>query len=256
MKPNVLPVSSVCNPRDLGGYIGFEGRKVKSHRLLRTGKINKISAKDEKFLQEYGLSKIIDLRSPLEYKKCPDRPIPGVQHFAMPLSDEDNTNGGKKDIAKVFEEYRHDQYAGFRMMCDHYHGYVSKKHAQNTIRQILELLVNTPDGAVLFHCSEGKDRTGFVCLLLEGMAGASYDEVVADYMITFDNYLGINQESNPRYYQYIKQEEVDTLIRYIALEDEDVDASQIDIHQAARQYLYNAGLTEDELNRLEERVRQ
>ena len=75
-------------------------------------------------------------------------------------------------------------------------------------------------------------------------------------MIAFDNYLGINQEGNPRYYQYIKQEEVDTLIRYIALEDADADASQIAIHQAARQYLYNAGLTEDESNRLEERVRQ
>ena len=119
------------------------------------------------------------------------------------------------------------------------------------LRKMLQM-----EGPVLIHCIEGKDRTGFVCLLLEGMAGASYDEVVADYMITFDNYLGINQESNPRYYQYIKQEEVDTLIRYIALEDEDVDASQIDIHKAARQYLYNAGLTEDELNKLEERVRQ
>ena len=187
MKPNVLPVSSVCNPRDLGGYIGFEGRKVKSHRLLRTGKINKISAKDEKFLQEYGLSKIIDLRSPLEYKKCPDRPIPGVQHFAMPLSDEDNTNGGKKDIAKVFEEYRHDQYAGFRMMCDRYHDHVSKKHAQNTIRQILELLVNTPDGAVLFHCSEGKDRTGIIAVIILYLLGVDLETIRQDYL--YSNYM-------------------------------------------------------------------
>ncbi len=47
--PVVLPLKTVRNPRDLGGYIGFNGRKIKSHRLLRTGKINGLSKHDEHF---------------------------------------------------------------------------------------------------------------------------------------------------------------------------------------------------------------
>lgn len=187
LRPNVLPLSSVCNPRDLGGYIGFDGRKIKGHRLLRTGKINKISAKDEKFLQEYGLSTIIDLRSPLECKMCPDHLIPGVKHYNLPLSDEDNTQGGKADIAQTFAEYRKDQYAGFRMMCNRYRDHVSKSHAQKTIHQILKIMANTPDGAILFHCSEGKDRTGIVAIIILYLLGVDLETIRQDYL--YSNYM-------------------------------------------------------------------
>lgn len=50
------------------------------------------------------------------------------------------------------------------------------------------------DGPYLVHCTEGKDRTGFVCLLLEALCGATYEEIVADYMITYDNYYQITAE--------------------------------------------------------------
>ncbi len=44
---------------------------------------------------------------------------------------------------------------------------------------------------VLVHCNEGQDRAGFVSALLECLMGATYDEVVADYMVTFYNYYGV-----------------------------------------------------------------
>ena len=47
------------------------------------------------------------------------------------------------------------------------------------------------EGPYLVHCTEGKDRTGFVCVLLEALCGASYQEIVDDYMITYDNYYKI-----------------------------------------------------------------
>ncbi len=79
INPNVLPLEKVRNPRDIGGYVGYQGRKVKMHRLIRSGKISNITSKDEKFLLDYGLTKIIDLRSPLECHKMPDSQIPGVE---------------------------------------------------------------------------------------------------------------------------------------------------------------------------------
>ena len=49
-EPVILPVKSVRNPRDLGGYIGFNGHQIKFHGLLRTGNISKITQEDEQFL--------------------------------------------------------------------------------------------------------------------------------------------------------------------------------------------------------------
>ncbi|MCR4600288.1 MAG: tyrosine-protein phosphatase, partial [Clostridia bacterium] len=54
----------------------------------------------------------------------------------------------------------------------------------------IRYLISNP-GVYLVHCTEGKDRAGYVSALLECLMGASYDEVAADYMTSFYNYYGI-----------------------------------------------------------------
>lgn len=187
INPNVLPLEKVRNPRDIGGYVGYQGRKVKMHRLIRSGKISNITSKDEKFLLDYGLTKIIDLRSPLECHKMPDSQIPGVEHLDISIAEDDNTNGGKKDLDKVFATYRKDQYAGFKMMCDRYRSHVVKEHAQNSLHKILEVLANTKEGAILYHCSEGKDRTGIVTVMILYILGVDMETIRQDYL--YSNYM-------------------------------------------------------------------
>lgn len=181
-EPVVLPVKSVRNPRDLGGYIGFGGHKIKSHRLLRTGNISKIIPKDKKFLLDYGLTKIIDLRSPAECKANPDQKISGVDHYEFPLSVDDNTGGNGLDMSIDFEHYRHDQYAGFYTMCQRYHDHISNKFSQNSISQIINLIAATTGGSVLYHCSEGKDRTGLVTVILLYILGVDLETIRQDYL--------------------------------------------------------------------------
>lgn len=187
VKPVVLPLKSVRNPRDLGGYIGYNGRRLKMKRLIRSGKISDLSQHDAEFLRNYGLVKIIDLRSPLECQKAADSKIAGVEHYNISLSVDDNTNGGKKDIARVFEIYRHDQYAGFKLMCDRYRDHVLKEHAQNSLHKILEILANTEEGSVLYHCSEGKDRTGIVTVAVLYLLGVDMETIRQDYL--YSNYM-------------------------------------------------------------------
>ena len=187
INPIILPLDKVRNPRDLGSYVGYNGRKIKMHRLLRTGKISNITEHDKKFLLDYGLTKIIDLRSPFECKKAPDSQIPGVEHIDLSISTEDNTKGGKKDITKVFETYRKDQYAGFNMMCDRYRSHVMKEHAQHALHSILEVLANTKDGAIIYHCSEGKDRTCIVTVLILYLLGVDMETIRQDYL--YSNYM-------------------------------------------------------------------
>ena len=200
-EPVVLPVKSVRNPRDLGGYIGFGGHKIKSHRLLRTGNISKIIPKDEKFLLDYGLTKIIDLRSPAECKANPDQNIPGVDHYEFPLSVDDNTGGNGLDMSIDFEHYRHDQYAGFYTMCQRYHDHVSNKFSQNSIRQIINLIAATTEGSVLYHCSEGKDRTGLVTVILLYILGVDLETIRQDYLysnLMLNDYRKVRDEQFKR----------------------------------------------------------
>lgn len=59
VQPLVLPLKGVPNPRDLGGYISADGRKVKTHRLIRTGKMYNLPESDIKYLANYGVNQEI-----------------------------------------------------------------------------------------------------------------------------------------------------------------------------------------------------
>lgn len=204
--PVVLSVKSVRNPRDIGGYAGLMGHKVKKHRLLRTGNMSKIVPADKQFLLDYGLKRIIDLRSPAECKQNPDQTIVGVEHYNCPLSVEDNTGGNGLDMRKEFEEYRHDQYAGFRMMCRRYHDHILKETAQQSFHHIIELIARADSGATLYHCSEGKDRTGLVTIILLYILGVDFEVIRQDYL--YSNYM-LNDYRALRDDQYKKDGEND-----------------------------------------------
>lgn len=109
------------------------------------------------------------------------------------------------------------------------------------------------DGPYLVHCVEGKDRTGFVCVVMEALAGATYQEMVADYMVTYDNYYGINQTSEPTKYGIIKEKYVDVMLRYIA-GDGDVDITTVDYATAVKAYLLSIGMAEADIDALKERL--
>ena len=114
-------------------------------------------------------------------------------------------------------------------------------------------------GPVYIHCMEGKDRTGFVCMLIEALAGASYDEMCADYMTTYANYYGITADGTPEKYNAIVPLYFDDFAWYLyGLEygqpsDSELDSSRLvsaDYVQPARKYLKNCGMADDEIDQL------
>ncbi len=118
-------------------------------------------------------------------------------------------------------------------------------------------------GPAYIHCLEGKDRTGFVCMLLEALAGASYDEMCADYMATYANYYGITADETPDRYNAVVSLYFDDFMGYLynlapdnaaSASNADVSADQLKGFDgyalAAKQYLENCGMTEDEIAQL------
>ncbi len=59
----------------------------------------------------------------------------------------------------------------------------------------LVFLSEHPTGPYMVHCMEGKDRAGFVNALLEALCGATLEEITEDYMLSFENYYGIQKGS-------------------------------------------------------------
>ena len=109
------------------------------------------------------------------------------------------------------------------------------------------------EGPYLVHCTEGKDRTGFVCMLLEALCGASYEEIVGDYMITYDNYYGVTGETEKERYDVIVENVLVPMILSLS-GDEDADVRTMDLAGCAAQYLLDGGMSEGQIEHLRERL--
>ena len=100
-------------------------------------------------------------------------------------------------------------------------------------------------GPYLVHCTEGKDRAGVASALLECLMGATYDEVVADYMVTYFNYYGITPDDER--YDTIVSENIEATLKTMFGTD---DLANADLAAGAEEYFREIGLTDDEISAL------
>ena len=109
------------------------------------------------------------------------------------------------------------------------------------------------EGPYLVHCTEGKDRTGFVCMLLEALCGATFAEITADYTITYDNYYGITEETEKTRYDVIVSHVLEPMVRSIA-GGEDADVRTVDLAACAEQFLLDGGMSPEQIALLKTRL--
>ena len=99
------------------------------------------------------------------------------------------------------------------------------------------------DGPYLIHCNEGKDRAGFVSALLECLMGATLDEVIDDYMLTYYNYYGV-EEGTEKYNAVVKNNLIKSLNTTFKVDD----VYKADLVAEAEAFLIEeAGLSADEV---------
>lgn len=98
------------------------------------------------------------------------------------------------------------------------------------------------EGPYLVHCTEGKDRAGFVSALLSCLMGAGYEEVLADYMVTYDNYYDVKPGTEK--YNVIADSNI---VKSLKLAFEVDDLAGADLAAEAEEYLVSIGLHADEI---------
>ncbi len=101
------------------------------------------------------------------------------------------------------------------------------------------------NGPYYVHCVEGKDRTGFVCMLLEALCGASYKEMKADYMVTYYNYFKI-KEGDAKY-DAVCELRFDEFMEYLSGSKDLENIGYVDF---AKDYLKACELDDNQINAL------
>ena len=162
----LLDIKNGRNFRELGGYQTKDGKTIKKHKLLRTANLATLSEQDLKFLQDYGVKYIVDFRSKEEVEKEPDRVPTGATYDFDPVFSEDLTDSSK-GINEILSEKEENPKAGYNHMFLAYDDMIKSESAQKAYRNFFDiLLANDEEGkSVIFHCTAGKDRTGFAALL-------------------------------------------------------------------------------------------
>lgn len=181
----LIGVTSGRNFRELGGYETLSGKKIKMHKLLRTGNLADLSPFDKQFLTDYGVKYDVDFRSKEEVDNQPDRVPDGVEYIYDPVFSEDLTNSSKS-ITDLDTQAHDDADFGFNHMHYAYEDMIESEPAQKAYRKFFDVLLeNTVDGeSVIFHCTAGKDRTGFGALLALSALGVPLNTIKKDYLLT------------------------------------------------------------------------
>ena len=119
--------------------------------------------------------------------------------------------------------------------------------------KVVEVLktISKNEGPYYIHCTEGKDRSGFVCMIIDCLAAANYDEICDDYMKSYEYNFNITKENTPDKYDVIKGETLDDMLRYIAGPDlENIPLDEIDFVNVAGRYCDSHGMTVEDFDAL------
>lgn len=186
MKIKRIHLKSLKNTRDLSGIKTADNKRIREKLLIRSGNLSKASPEDLKILTDgFGLKTIVDLRTDAEINEAPDPVIPGVEYVRIPLLDSSFLGIARDEYSmkawlNIFSDNGAQPEEIFSQM---YQRLVFSERVKPLIAQFFSVLENS-SGAVLWHCSAGKDRVGVMCVLLLSALGLQRDDIIADYMAT------------------------------------------------------------------------
>ena len=182
-----IALQGASNVRDLGGIATADGQKVTGDQLVRADALSKLTDADVDLLADLALRTVIDFRTTAEAVALgADRLPPDVGAVALPVSagDLERFLGIIGDVAKQREILGDGK--GVQFMQRVNREFVSDDAHRQQFARALRIIADDDRRPVLFHCTAGKDRTGWMTAILLTVLGVSRETVMADYMATND----------------------------------------------------------------------
>lgn len=159
----VVPLEQGSNFRDIGGYLTKDGRTVRWGKAFRSGAMPLLNEADYRLITQLGVGTVVDLRSLEERVIAPD--LVDDRTGALFIS---NDYSLKPLMANFGKGNGENVYRGMEKLL---------------IPQLRALYqrINADEGAVIYHCSAGQDRTGMATALLYDVLGVDRETILKDY---------------------------------------------------------------------------
>ena len=170
------------NFRDMGGLACQDGKVIRSGKLIRSASLFELSDEGKAMLDGLHIDTVLDLRSNEEVANKPDYVPKGSTYTHLPVFD-----NKEFDLVVVSKEQT-DRVLALKgegieeMRRQKYMVYASMPFAKKTWSHLFECM--DKGETILFHCSEGKDRTGMAAAIIEYCLGRTLPQIEEQYLLS------------------------------------------------------------------------
>jgi protein-tyrosine phosphatase len=177
------------NARDLGGLPAVDGRRIRPGLLIRSSALGRLVDDDLPVLRQLGIACLVDLRAPSEIEVAPPDRLAGGPHVELlPIYDPEHPVFTYVAAVMLghdlgaYEALAREGTAG--AMAAIYRWFVTDPGARAGFAAAVRLAARPDRLPLLFHCSAGKDRTGWLAVILLTSLGVDAATIRADYLRT------------------------------------------------------------------------
>ena len=182
--PYVVPLEGGSNFRDFGGYRTAEGASVRRGLVFRSAHLGGLTDADRAALGKLGVRTIVDLRGVSEAAETPHL-IDGLACKVVGAHIEPQLG---EQLRAGLERGTLTPFSVMGLLTDHYRDY--PRRCAPGFRTLFTTLSDGSHRPLVFHCTAGKDRTGFASALLLSLLGVPWDDVMEDYLRTNELWTG------------------------------------------------------------------
>ncbi len=187
-----IPLEGAKNTRDLGGFTTMDGRSIIPKRLIRSGRLGALTEEDKQvLLDEFGLKTIVDFRMETERQAIPDPSLQNVAYLLHEIRDaramcvmHHESIRDPQEASRFLDQLQNPRILSSDFFVVFYRCMITAPHAIGQFRAFFDVLLQQESGAVLWHCSMGKDRTGIATALLLYALGIAQQDILEDYLLT------------------------------------------------------------------------
>ncbi|MFJ3902150.1 tyrosine-protein phosphatase [Streptomyces sp. NPDC090025] len=184
-----LPAATVANLRDLGSLPLGDGRSVREGLLFRSGQLDRLDPADP-VVAGLGIRTVVDFRTAAERADRPDRLPDGASGLVADVLADFLASSGLPPAAQLKDLMSDPALAEKHLgggkaqaaFAGTYRAFVNTESARASYRAFLTELGDPAAGPLLFHCTAGKDRTGWAATIVLTLLGADDETVMAEYL--------------------------------------------------------------------------
>lgn len=177
-----VELGGVYNVRDLGGYPGRDGRRVRTGMLFRSSSLHRLQ--DARAWRDFGARCVVDLRYDRERDAfpLPDFIVDDTHAPLLPDHWRSDAEAKKRPADEFLSLVFHDML----------------ELGGDSVRAVLHALARPDAYPAVFFCMAGKDRTGVLAAILLSLLGVSEDDIAADFELSGDEVVALVEDLRTR----------------------------------------------------------